>query len=78
MLLASGLDVPFVRRQVGHTDAKLTVNVYPTVVFGGLFGLAARRAFRLRKKIRDESNTYKMRLKSGEGLVRSESGGQQE
>jgi hypothetical protein len=28
MLLASKFDVPFVQSQVGHADAKLTVNVY--------------------------------------------------
>jgi hypothetical protein len=28
MLLATNFDVPFVRRQVGHTDSKLTMDVY--------------------------------------------------
>jgi hypothetical protein len=28
MLLATNFDVPFVQRQVGHTDSKMTLDVY--------------------------------------------------
>jgi hypothetical protein len=38
-----------------------------TIVFVVLLGLAAGRARKLRKRISEESDTYKMRLKSGEG-----------
>jgi len=72
---AVGFAVPCV--QSFQSEVNVTL-IFVTIVFGGLFGLAARRAIRFRNKIRDESNTYKMRLRSGEGLVRSEPGGQQE
>jgi hypothetical protein len=63
---AVGFAVPCV--QSFKTEADVTL-IFVTLVFAGLFGIAARRAVRLRKRIRDESNTYKMRLKSGEGLI---------
>ncbi len=71
---AVGFAVPCVQSLQSSPNVTL---IFVTLVFGGLFGLAARRAIRLRTKIKNESNTYKMRLKGGEGLVRSQLGGPQ-